>query len=494
MKNTVNPIAKYTKKLLAPANLFVILALIAGVFFIILTPPGTNDDEPTHYIRVQQIANGQIFNDIAPYPIYEQDTRADNDRLIGFGPIDKNAYNFIKSYKFGEKYSLPFDKILPNNQRYHSSNIITQTAGQATPNSPFAYIPLIAGVKIAEVFQLSLLNEFMLAKLLQLLVCVLLIYISIKTLPRGKWVLFALSVLPITVVQFAAFSHDGLTYCFAALLFSYIYKIIYEQKKLELQNYFILPLLAICLGGMKMTYFPIAALGILIPILNKNWHNWKGWILTLASFITSSAVCTFLTLKVSKVNPDITIFTESRINPDMQLSTIMHNPLYFVRAAFNSIFFQIPEPGAYLHARQQLTLFGVISGDRLLLQPWFMLSSILSVTFAIVITTTKKPLLVINSFQKKMFTAARYLIPLACLTLIYLTLYLAITPVREGYIWGVQTRYWLPFLPLLLIPQFAYIKLDEKIIKHLQTAMILLSVISLLDAVYSTGLQTFIDL
>jgi uncharacterized membrane protein len=480
------------QKLKHPAYLFMLFATIAGISFIILTPPGYNDDERTHYIRVQQIANGQLFNNIKPYPLKSGDHRSDSDRLIGYGPIDKNAYDFIDSF-FSDnenmptrKLPIPYDSIISPDKRYHSTSLEEETSYQASPNSPFAYMPLVAGVIVGKNLGLSLMLELMLSKLFQLIVCIFLIFLALKILPRGKWILFAISVLPMTLIQLTAFTHDSLTYCFAILLFSYVYKIIYEKKKLTLSNYFILPALAIAIGTMKMTYFPIALLCILIPILNQHWKNLKGWILTAGSFLASLLTFLAIFLQVNKINPDVS-FANKDLNPTAQMDLLKSHPFRFLEAIFNSIFFQIPDDNYYLHARQQLNIFGVLEGDRLFLQPWFMVASILAVFLAIVLTLADKNNLLFQKKEKLIFIISRYAISAMCLFLIYFSLYLAIASPGINYVWGVQTRYWLPFLPLLLIPQFAHIKLDSILIKHSRTLVIALSSIVLIDAIYSIG-------
>ncbi|MDR3128266.1 MAG: DUF2142 domain-containing protein [Bifidobacteriaceae bacterium] len=481
-----------------PAKIFSILALISSILFIIFTPPGFNDDEPTHYIRVQQIANGQFFNQLKPYPAKEGDKRTAEQRLIGYGPIDQNAKDFINSYHFGKTYSLPFDNFLNAPQKYHSDKILDITSGQATPNSPFTYLPLVAGVELAKTLNLSLLNEFMLAKLLETLVCIFLTTLAIRFIPRGKWILFAISILPMTIVQFTAFSHDGLTYAVSVLLFSFTYKIIYEKSQINWQNVNVLAILTIALGTMKMTYLPIIALTLLIPILNKHWQNIKGWLICVLSSLASVITCFGLIQQVNKANVDITIGPNT-LSPDLQKQAILHNPLNLIKAAFNTIFYQPVDPNSYLHSRQQLNIFGVLEADKVFLQPWFMVASITAIILAIIITMaqnqTAKSWLGEVSLTKKSrtFQIARWLIPIACLVLTYLALYLAINPVfidtkmpsQNTYIWGAQTRYWLPFMPLLLLPQYAKFKLDKKTVNWLILSIVALSSITLLDATYT---------
>ncbi|MDR3116592.1 MAG: DUF2142 domain-containing protein [Bifidobacteriaceae bacterium] len=500
-KDALKKVAQISSKIMkSPAQLFLILSLLFGSLFIIFTPPGFNDDEATHYIRVQQIANGQIFNELKPYPARIDNTRSDQDRLIGYGPIDINANNFIHSFSFGESQTMPFDKNLTLPQKYHSQTILDVTSGQATPNSPMAYAPLVAGTWLSKFFGISLLGEFMLAKFLQLILCICLIFLAIKIIPRGKWVLLAISVLPMTLIQLTAYSHDGLTYSISVLLFAWVYKIIYYQEKITPQNAIILSGLTIALGCVKMTYLPIIILTLIIGFINKNWHSIKGWLINISSILVSSFICLYLISKVSKANPDITI-TNVAVSPGLQKEAISHNPLHFLKAVIHSIFFQAyhyqsPNPDSYLHSRQQLTAFGAILSERVLLQPWFMLASIVGVILAIIITISKTsnnsltnfPEIDENSFKEKkskLLIVARYLIPLLCLGLIYISLYLSLSAPGETYIWGVQTRYWLPFLPLLLIPQYCQIDLNQKIINNLKISFFWINAIVLLDTLYT---------
>ncbi|MDR3152052.1 MAG: DUF2142 domain-containing protein [Bifidobacteriaceae bacterium] len=502
-------LVKNAKVIKNPAKIFLILSLLFGSLFIIFTPPGFNDDEPTHYIRVQQIANGQIFNDLKPYPVGVDDTRSDQNRLIGYGPIDINANNFINSFKFGQSYTMPFDKNLMLPQKYHSQAVLDITSGQATPNSPLTYAPLVAGTLIGKFFGLSLLNEFMLAKFLQLILCSCLIFLAIKIIPRGRWVLLAISILPMTLIQLTAYSHDGLTYSIAVILFAWVYKIIYYQEQITLKNAAILSSLTIALGCMKMTYLPVAALVLIIGFVNKNWHNIKSWLINISSILVSSFICLYLISKTDKANPDITI-TDVPVSPELQKEAILHNPIRFFKAITNSIFFQsynysAPNSDTYLHSRQQLTAFGAILSERVLLQPWFMLASIIGIILAIIITISKNnnnsffdssiisssnnfENSYINKFvakKSKLFIYARYLIPAICLALIYISLYLSISVPGETYVWGAQTRYWLPFLPLLLIPQYCQINLDQKIVNNLKTSLFWINIAVLADTVYT---------
>ena len=61
--------SKSTKKLSGlkinnPAKYFLIVGLTFGLLFIIFTPPFQGPDEGVHFLRVTQIANGNIIPDV----------------------------------------------------------------------------------------------------------------------------------------------------------------------------------------------------------------------------------------------------------------------------------------------------------------------------------------------------------------------------------------------------------------------------------------------
>jgi len=183
-----------------PEWAFAFIGLVYGLLFIFISPPLQTPDETLHFYRSYQIAEGNLFayDNTVPSALV--------DVTDAFYPV----------------YFNPFVKLTREEIREtcHAPVLKTDRITVDTPPYLFPYIPQSLGMGLAGIFGASLLWDIYLGSLLNLLVSLFLVWMAIRIIPTGKWLLFLLGLMPMTMNQFASLSYDALTIALSFLLFA----------------------------------------------------------------------------------------------------------------------------------------------------------------------------------------------------------------------------------------------------------------------------------
>jgi len=275
---------------------------------------------------------------------------------------------------------------------------------------------------------LPLLATAYLAKLLNMVVCILVLYFSLKYIPILKDILFFLAFLPITMQAMASFSPDGLVIATATALISFVLYSTYSLKQcFSKKHYFFMFTICLFLSMSKIAYAPLCLLLFAIPKERFKTVKQKYF-----SIITMGALVLLILILWLILAPSMQSVSDS----STQISTILHNPIRYLAIIVHS-----------LSANASLYLFGLFGGYLewfdVTLSPLYLFPSI--IIFII---------LCHNSYQKNSITKRfKYLSVLVSLLLVlitFTTMFIQWTKVGEIIIDGVQGRYFLPII--LLIP------------------------------------------
>ena len=176
-------------KNLKKENLYLIIALTIGIFMVFFNPPFAGvPDEGAHFFKAWSVANGYL-------------------RCTGHDAIPKSAANLPDEIKpiniegVGDRISLGKIKKALFEKDSKSTQVI---GGSVCTVVPFGYISQAVGLNIGRLLHLSPLMNFYLARLLNLLVAILIIYWAIRIIPFGKTILLLMALLPMTVQQLSS--------------------------------------------------------------------------------------------------------------------------------------------------------------------------------------------------------------------------------------------------------------------------------------------------
>jgi uncharacterized membrane protein len=209
----------------------------------------------------------------------------------------------------------------------HDSRELTFTMSVgATSYSPVSYIPQTIGIKIGQIFGSSILGQYYLAKLFNLLIYSVLCMIAIKKWggARSKYAAYILILNPMALFLAASTSWDAIAIAGSFLFTSLILQL--TQKRAVLYRDLVAPgIILTLLVQMKPNLF---LLGLLFfAISNKSLPIKKK----MLAGIIIAALPIAIYIGWSFFVPSSQIIYAGHGDPAAQLSYLLHNPLSFLK-------------------------------------------------------------------------------------------------------------------------------------------------------------------
>lgn len=331
---------------------------------------------------------------------------------------------------------------------YNFSKPISDSWGYwpASTNTPFySYLFSALGILIAKCLDLSVIWTLWLGRLANLLLYGCFVYFAIKKAPVYKMPLLFMACLPIAVSQVSSFSYDAFIFACTVVMFAYfiyMYKNKFETKDLAI--FFIACLL---MSFIKPPYV-FLALGI-FAVPKENFPSAK---LQKYSAFATFAVFVIVILHFGNffnqfigASQHTTDYVLNSRNASFtaQMEYIMGNPaaigtllLFAVKSVFdvfvvNSTFYHFAD-------FKGLILFNAI---------YLVFFAVFSVGYQHELNLSRKRRLILTAIVLLVYFS------------IFGILYCTWTPVGASYIVGIQTRYFVPMLPL--IPLIVNIKHEK---------------------------------
>ena len=187
---------------------FLVIALVWGVAQVFIVPPLQVPDEGDHWFRAWALTDGQLA--------------ADRDGALtlprSFAPTVDLYTRLVSDVQplppslEGEAGFSTYEALFNGSGAAGSGSAGTLRVMSRVANySPVGYLPQAAGIAVGRLFGASLLTCFYLARLVNLLVAVALLFFAIRLAPFGKHLFMLLALLPMTMFELASVSCDALT-------------------------------------------------------------------------------------------------------------------------------------------------------------------------------------------------------------------------------------------------------------------------------------------
>ncbi|MDD5464072.1 MAG: DUF2142 domain-containing protein [Candidatus Moranbacteria bacterium] len=397
-------------------NLYLTLALFFGLMMAFINPPFAGvPDEHAHYWKAWSIAEGYLYCTGKDEIPLTATVLPDQIKPIKYDGIKEKK---IVVAKLKEKL-------------FESDTAEKGVIGGANcPSTPFGYISQAAGLKLGQGTGLSALASFYLARVLTLLLSIALFYWAIKVVPFGKIIFLIVGLLPMTIRQFASLSYDGVAIAFAALFLAYVLKLAMEKEKfLTKKNILFLLILSLFGLNVKLGYFALSFLIFILPM--SKFKNKRNYWLTTLGFVAINVAFLLVIRSIFKdiAPPDWT-------NPAEQMKFILFAPFHFLYAVFDSYY---GASGFVPHLEGMI--FKVGNGASF--ESWLYVLTFFGGLIFIKNTDEEVEL----SFRQRAIMLTVFLMNF---TLIYLALYLGWSKVGAEKVSGVQGRYFLAIVPLLI--------------------------------------------
>jgi uncharacterized membrane protein len=289
----------------------------------------------------------------------------------------------------------------------------------------------MAGWKIAEAANLTIFASLRFARWLTAFSAALLGWLALRRSGRGAWMLLPALLLPSELFLQATCSQDALLLPVAALGVALICGALNERRALRDGELAVATVL-FALGAMAKP--PFAALGLLlfVPAVELKQRGWKQWLKSAASFAAVVIACAAWWHLVARFGMD----TADEADPARQVAFLMSHPLagsLAVARGTADAAWDFVHRGLY-----------VVGWNDLL--PHHGAALVLSVCLLVI--AWRAPGVDVRTWRARMLIAAAVIVPLVGISIAE---YLIWTPVGLRTVYGVQPRYWLPVLPVMML-------------------------------------------
>ena len=354
----------------------------------------------------------------------------------GDNPItDKSIEQLPQISKFDR-----IDDFLKNN---YDANTTDEVNKEDIPSTPanyniLTYIFSGTGIALARMLNGSIIDMYIMGRMMNLILYTILVYIAMKLLPYKKNIFFIIAFMPYMLLLAASYSVDGICLGTIYIFVAYCLKIYKESETISLKQFLILIVLfIIMLIGKGVGYMLIGVLVFMLPLYKTIKKNKKYLPAIISAGIILVIIGTFfiIYMKNTKINSDGDSRGGNQINATEQLNMILTHPIYDVKIALE-------------HFRVTLLNFAWLST---LHQNTFFTDKYSSATFFVMMLFILYVSFTEDDFNFKI--KDKIILLLAFLFGWGMTsaiLYLSFTPVGSLYIAGYQARYIFPILPLLL--------------------------------------------
>lgn len=332
-----------------------------------------------------------------------------------------------------------------------TKNRVVQLNDYASRYNRIVYIPFYLGFKLANLLNFNFIFGIILAKIFNFACYCLLMYFAIKISKHTKKMIFIISLLVSNIFLATQFSYDSIVTASITLGLAAYFRLL-EMKKID-YKYILIFILSIVWGSLtKAIYCPLLLLILFIP--NDKFKNKKD-----ANKFRFMIIAITLLLMSTFVLPALFggLGGDSRggnTSVTKQMAFIISNPLQFVKILIK--FFLKSAPDLFLGS---FTLCGTA---------YVLNSDVTNFTYLISLVYILYYIFT-DPIDKKILNNKTKIIMAICFIGIWLlistAMYLDFTEIGQSIINGVQPRYFIPILLLLLMilrPTEDNVKGDKK--------------------------------
>ena len=416
----------YRKKEIKPEKALLFIMPIFCILLFITMPIGRGHDEVAHWYKTFEISQGQLI------------TPVDETQKISVAELPDGLQNIVVEREKGVfKY---VDNIQLLSEKINYAKIVEIENQSSAAYCFIQYLPEVLGILIGKAStQIPLLIAYF-ARLVNMIVCISIMYFAVKLIPFGKNILLLLSIIPIAIEGFSTISPDGLTIAICALFIAYTFYIAFDKnKKCGTKETIILTIIGVIVSLCKIVYMPLIFLVLIIP--KEKFNSKKARRISLTVIISIGVICNLIWLvfgSLTLLNTNTHTYSGTNENGTMiKVTSLLSNPIGYIQ----KIFYTIGLKGNQYF----LSLFG----GQLEWAESIKIEIIPYVLCGIAIITALSEEKLKNAL-KKYQKIIMLLIILVIILLIFTSLFIQWSDNDLKYIDGVQGRYFLPILPLML--------------------------------------------
>lgn len=407
-----------------PHIIFLVAVLLFGIGYTVMMTPYTVPDERAHYYTSYRVANILLGVDETDNPNKTLYVRACD--------TDYNGINYDWRGRTREPavstYAAVINTFLGKEENKQD---FVQISADAISGNYVSYIPAGIGIAVGRALGASSVTTFYLGRLMNLLLFAILGMLAVRKMPFGKNMLFPVALLPMAMQQIASYSYDSVIFAFAVYFIATCLSLAYKQERVRIWDVISILLCALVFCAPKSGIY-VLLLGFgLIVLFNKKIPAWQRY--STAASAAVAGIAFLLIFNIHRVGSHVGAETEITYT----LSWILENPRGFLELCAKTYFVE-----------KEKIVFSPFGSD----MAWH---TKVERTFALpmcllmVLASLRSPTLQ-EKVMRKTDNAVIGVVVLATIGAFGLAAVLW-TQTSYDYIWGIQTRYVLPILPLILL-------------------------------------------
>ena len=259
------------------ANLFLLVALCTGIIIACINPPFHECDGWTHYIWATDVSYGNLLSPMLNLSSHK----------AGMVTVPENIaevdYHITKSESGeGKVYSQYLNTV-----KFSKNKGYLSMPGRLVS---LFYYPQALGLFLGRMFQMSVYWSVVLSRIFNLLVFLVMAYVSVRITPILKNTMATIAMLPMTVFQAASDSPDAMLNGFCLLFVAACFYYAYGEKQILIwKDTCKLGVLLSMVFLYKYVYILLGLLVFLIPMkkfgIKKQY--WKCFVLALLPLLIS---------------------------------------------------------------------------------------------------------------------------------------------------------------------------------------------------------------
>jgi uncharacterized membrane protein len=460
---------------------FVLLFVIGGAAFAVITPPGLNSDEPAHVYRAWQVAHGGLVS-------------AEASGIKGISDGDPGGYvptAWVQLFADAH-FTRGFDD--PTSFRdldwsalramHDDGERQWQTFTNTVQYPPVAYVPQVIALRLGEALHLGLYAQLLLGRVFGLLAVTGLFLGAARLIPVGRLVVFAVGLFPSVVSQGAAFSADGVTIGLSVLATALVLRWALRSVPPGWWRWTVLGAVFVAVALVKPTYAPLAVIVLLVPVLQPAARRLRP-LLAAGGVVLVAAVATLGWLRATSwvkdgVNP--------LNHPDAQKAFVLAHPASFVKATLRALFLDYPTGLTDQKGEIWRGVFGSFSWLRAPLPMAFVILLVIALVLAVLVVEPHERRAVAVLRRGVLWRVVLGGAVVGTVAGVCLALYIYYTEDRGQSLQGLQGRYFLPVLPA-----FALLFVGARLVsmRGVRTFVFAAGAVSILAGLVVTDLHFF---
>ncbi len=407
--------------------LFFIYLVGALVIFAVLVPPFQKNDEPAHFVRAVSITNLDVFCQKASDGRYYFAMKRKYSDLPNVTHLSDVAFH-------GAKFRLEWLKADFSDPKYGETARIAQFCNLPVPG----YLPNAVGVLLGKPFENPLVS-FYLGRAFGAAFFVTALVLALRIVPeRYALSIYFYGALPTVLNQVSAISYDAVQLSLFPLIMAYLAKFIVEERRIgALELLLFMGLLWWNVQVRSFAYYPLLLLFFVIEPGKVSESRSRYLQIAVAFLATTVLTTAYLDATYISQANEIGL-PGSGIDPTRQAETVLRYPISFLAACYETL--RMSGEGLL---REAIGVFGW-RNVALGYLPYYV--AVFSAGIVFYHTAIR---------DERFLSTTRILVLFATIALtaasIFFSLYAVATPVAGKIVQGLQGRYFVGLLPLLVL-------------------------------------------